>query len=52
MDQSESAYRIRGATASYLRGKGVVLEEDIRSRVNKIWFRSQIPQYDIVMGSE
>ncbi|XP_048621072.1 eukaryotic translation initiation factor 5B isoform X2 [Brassica napus] len=32
MDQSESAYRIRGATASYLRGKGVVLEEDIRSR--------------------
>lgn len=35
MEQSESAYRIRGATASYLRGKGVVLEEDIRSRVNK-----------------
>ncbi|KAF3572448.1 hypothetical protein F2Q69_00063292 [Brassica cretica] len=32
MEQSESAYRIRGATASYLRGKGVVLEEDIRSR--------------------
>ena len=35
MEQSESAYRIRGATASYLRGKWVVLEEDIRSRVNK-----------------
>ncbi|KAG5386914.1 hypothetical protein IGI04_038384 [Brassica rapa subsp. trilocularis] len=32
MEKSESAYRIRGATASYLRGKGVVLEEDIRSR--------------------
>ena len=32
MDKSESEFRIRQATASYLRGKGVVLEREIRTR--------------------
>ncbi|KAG2298427.1 hypothetical protein Bca4012_009648 [Brassica carinata] len=31
MDRSESEYRIRRATASYLRGEGVVLEGEIRT---------------------